>query len=100
MARKKRKRRAEKRRQRRLNLVPIPGNPMVTENDSIEILSEAYSISIYWDNDLNVFIAELDDFNTQIHSPTWLGAAAAAKVAHSLLVENYRLFSYSLPEVG
>lgn len=100
MNKRKLQQRKRKRRLRRFKPELIPKEPMVSITDSTAILSEAYPISIYWDNDLNLFIAELDDFGVQIHAPSWALAASAAKIAHILLIENYRTFGYTLPEVG
>lgn len=92
--------RKRKRRNRRFKPELIPKEPMVSTTDTVQILSEAYPISIYWDNQLNLFLVELDDFGVQIHAASWASAASAAKVAHTLLIENYRSFGYALPEVG
>lgn len=79
----------------------MPENPQVTTSSTVEILSKAYPVSIYWDNDENQFIAELSSFNnTQLHAATWEQAAAAAQIAHTLLITVYRANSYTLPEVG
>lgn len=92
--------RKRKRRLRRYKPELLPQNPMVSILDSIAVLSEAYPISVYWDNQLNLFIAELDDFNVQVHANSWLVATNAAKVAHGLIIQNYRTYGYTLPEVG
>ena len=73
--------------------------PPVTSESSIELLALAYSISIYWDNDLLFYVADLGDFDCKIHAATWEQAAAAAKIVHQLLIAGYRQAGYSLPEV-
>lgn len=76
-------------------LLPQP----ITKDSPASSLSLAYAISIYWDNDLLCFIAELADFDVKVHSSSWDGAAAAAKVVHELLIAGYRQGGYPLPEV-
>ena len=79
----------------------MPTEPQVTLDSPVETLAEAYPVSIYWDNDENAFLVELPSFNnTQLHALTWAQAAAAARIAHMLLINVYRANSYTLPEVG
>lgn len=90
-----------KKRLRRNKLRPMPVSPQVTINDSVEILSNAYPIAVYWDNDENCFISELSAFNSaRLHAASWDEAVNAAKVAHTLLITVYRANGYTLPEVG
>lgn len=88
----------KKRIQRRFN--PVSDIPPVTNQSPTNLLLEAYPISIYWDNDEDCFVAELNVFNdAQLHGSTWGEVAAAAKIAHRILIEVYRQFGYPLPEV-
>lgn len=74
--------------------------PPVTNTAAPGILMEAYPISLYYENDDDCFVAELNAFNdAQVHGSTWAQAAAAAKIAHRLLVEAYRAAGYTLPTV-
>ena len=101
MSKKLLKRRKRKKRLRRLKQLAQPTSPMVTTADPSTVLAEAYPISVYWDNDANKFFAELSDFGEcMVHADTWLAATTAAKIAQQLLVEAYRLYGYTLPEVG
>ena len=94
------KARKHKKRLRRLNLSQIPQTMTISTSSPSNVLATAYPISIYWDNELDAFIAELSDFNNaQVHASTWQAAAAAAQTAQQLLIEAYRLYGYTLPEV-
>jgi predicted RNase H-like HicB family nuclease len=93
--------RKRKKRLRRNKLLSPPTMPQALTSDSVEILSSAYPIAIYWDNDENCFICELSAFNSaRLHAATWDDAAIAAKTAHTLLINVYRANGYTLPEVG
>lgn len=72
----------------------------ITKTSSIDVLKLAYAISIYWDNELGFFVADLGDFNgVQIHAVSWSVAAVAAQITHELLITAYRNYGYELPEV-
>lgn len=90
----------QKKKLRRRKLVPMPES-LITKDSSTETLSTAYPIAIYWDGDENAYVCELTAFNSvRLHATSWESAAAAAKVAHSLLITVYRANGYVLPEVG
>ena len=94
------RKRKHKKRLIKLNLAKNPTIMNITNASPVDVLSLAYAVAVYWDNDLDCFVAELAYFNgVQIHAPSWDAAATAAKITHQLLITAYRNYGYELPEV-
>jgi len=94
------KKKRHKTRLRNLNILPPVVNMTITKTSPAEVLSLAYGMSIYFDNDLDFYVCELGDFNSvHLHASTWAIAAAAGQIATQLLIESYRAYNYPLPEV-
>lgn len=66
---------------------------------SISTLTLAYAIGVGWDNSDDCFIAELSNFNVEVHGSTRDEAIVYATEAQRLLIETYRAMGYTLPSL-